>query len=185
MKLEKSIYNNFRLGANELALTITRHAGLPKIILLALFSLVAVFSTGCSAEEPPMNFGKREPGQMARSTKLLDMDGNVMRHQITYPALGLTSIATVGFRTGVMREEVFEGKWKIVYLYDDTPEIFGIPSTIIVYQFSGGSYNKKINEYKYQDTKPNQIFYQDMNGKVVVRDPSYFKVGSSSMGGPF
>lgn len=150
------------------------------LIFASVFSISII--GGCSSsknEEPPQDFGEGKPGELVRSTKLVDLNPNEDRivYEIQYPRHGLTSVAVLGFRSRALREETYSKKWKIIYEYSkEWPEYHQIPSSYTIYGYSQGTgkYDRLINRYTLIEVKPNQLFYRDTAGKIRVRDTSYF-----------
>ena len=167
-----------------------------KITLHAVLVLFSLFLFGCSQGEPPLSLGEAEPGELMRHTKLTKLIGRddgaaslapgkvSSKYEINYPAQNLKSIADVSLVFGNMREEIFEGKWKIKYIYDGEwegrgwHEAYGIPLTIEIYDYSSGNYSNLINTYRLSKIVTNYPIYKDDSGKEKTISTTYFSVSS-------
>jgi len=129
--------------------------------------------------EPPMSFGGANPGQMIRSTDLVDLNPaeDRMVYKISYPAYGLDSVAVISFRSKAMLEETFDGKWKVIYSYDSKNRPYRqIPASFKIYKHSNGGYGALVNEYVLKEIRLGESVYQDASGRSKVVKMDYFIV---------
>lgn len=160
---------------------------------ILLVTTIGLLIMGCSRGEPPLSMEDGKPGSLARKTKLVARDsgpaslkpGNdFLKYEIIYPNQGLTSIATAGLMFGSLREEVFQKKWLVKYIYQgkwegrDWHEAYGIPLSIEIYGYSGGSYDTPINTYRLSKLVTNYPIYTDLSGKEKTISTTYFSVSS-------
>jgi len=104
-------------------------------------------------------------------------------YEIEYARTGLISVARLDFSTRAMLEEVFAGKWRIVYEYGDMRDkAMKVPSTITIYSDREGSRNL-INRYELAELVPQEgARYRDKTGRTRTISYEYFDV---MPGGPF
>ncbi len=128
--------------------------------------------------EPPFNMGRGNPGDMVRSTELVNFENSQIVYKVEYLALGLTSVATLGFPMKETIKEVFEGRWTVIYLYDDMMhKASHLPTGIEIYKYASGGDNRGqlINSYSFDSiTQPGKAKYVDKRGKSRTIDVGCF-----------
>jgi len=130
--------------------------------------------------EPPFSFGQASPGDMVRSTDLVDLKDGQVVYEVEYPAVGLASVATLEFPMKQMIKEVFKDRWTVIYTYDDVMhKVSQLPTGIMIYNYVSGGDNQGqlINSYSFDSIlRPGIAKYIDRAGKSRSIDVSYFGV---------
>lgn len=158
-------------------------------LLTIVWLMVIVCWLGCgvsSSDEPPFSFGEGQPGDLVRKTKLVDFVPAAQKivYEVTYPAQGLTSQATLGgliFKEIV--REVFPGHWTVIYRYNDNLDrAIQLPNVIDIYRYTDIADNRGllINTYKRGSiSPPGKANYIDSQGREKTIDVSYFSIISN------
>ncbi len=145
--------------------------------------LCCVVAAGCGRPaEPPFNFGT---GPNARRDVGHGEPGQ--QRVFHYPALSLTSFATIDPATGTMRTEEIDGRWFVEYGYTNNAEAFSeVPLVITIYTNRNGRPGALINTYYLTSNNTDStVRYSNNPGGTVhagrgetYRDinPAYFHV---------
>ena len=104
-----------------------------------------------------MNFGRVSSGSPARSTEFQGLSNGEVTYAVTYPGHdGLESVAVLGLTDKELRTETFEGRWQVVYAYNEEhPSYAQIPASFEIFGISdSGRYDRLINTYTFVEFQP-------------------------------
>jgi hypothetical protein len=143
--------------------------------------VTGIFFCSCTStgDEPPFSLGSGTSGDEIRRTSLKEMvsDPPGIVYEIQYARMGLTSSARLDFTTRAMLEEVFPGKWRVVYEYRDMRnKALKVPSAILIYKDQKGA-KRLINRYDLVEMVPQEVArFRDKGGHSRLISYEYFDV---------
>lgn len=181
------------------------------LVITSILMLTSACTSG--SNEPPQDIGIGKPGAVFHQTSLLRIDkkNGIAYYQVKYPVYDLSSTAKIDIKVlrPLMLEQIFSGKWKTVYEYNDKiNKYFKIPSGFNIFAFSGtDNYDELISRYELsklissvpEEMAPSQnpginlpkefffeiangVEYKNKNGKKRIFKVVYFDVGQRQIG---
>lgn len=152
------------------------------LVVLAFLLQFAGCSGSATSDEPPFSYGEGQGGDLARSTKLVDLalDQRRIVYEVQYPLLGLSSTATLDFPSKAMMREEFPSQWVVFYEYHDIPmKMSHVPTTIAIYRYTeaGDHVGSLINRYTFGEATGNGVLhYTDAKGRERIIKAEYFDI---------
>lgn len=152
------------------------------LAVLACLLLLIGCSGSSTSNEPPFSYGEGQGGDLARSTKLVDLalDQHRIVYEVQYPLLGLSSTATLDFPSKAMMREEFPSQWVVLYEYNDIPmKMSHVPTSIMIHQYGaiGDHIGPLVNRYTFREATDNGVLhYTDAKGRERIIKAEYFDI---------